>query len=244
MKNWKSVHRTHMYGLLKHIYTWPRINSLGFKWGTALYFFYQLPRFSVDLDFDLVKEDGWSVESFETYLMDYADMHEMKLSGNGTSSSTYIRILHYGWSKKLKIEISTSAYPNRYERKDLLGTRIYVMDRRWMFAHKLCAFVSRYQQRTILANRDLYDIDFFLSQHISPDAQIISIRSEKLAGKSMTVREWYQYLIAFIQTHEKQIAPHILDGLGELIDDLSTKQRLKETLLPGLLEKLGLEVFE
>ena len=42
--------------ILKDIYADITINSLlGFKGGTCAYFFYNLPRFSVDLDFDLLE---------------------------------------------------------------------------------------------------------------------------------------------------------------------------------------------
>ena len=42
--------------ILKDIYTDISIGPLlGFKGGTCAYFFYNLPRFSVDLDFDLLE---------------------------------------------------------------------------------------------------------------------------------------------------------------------------------------------
>ena len=44
--------------ILRDIYSDTSISSLvGFKGGTCAYFFYALPRFSVDLDFDLFKSD-------------------------------------------------------------------------------------------------------------------------------------------------------------------------------------------
>lgn len=46
-----------MVQILKEVYSDVSLGSvLGFKGGTALYLFYQLPRFSVDLDFDLLDE--------------------------------------------------------------------------------------------------------------------------------------------------------------------------------------------
>src|SRR3989304_1826366 len=49
------THRTILIYILKDIYTDAQIGPLlGFKGGTAAYLFYQLPRFSVDLDFDLL----------------------------------------------------------------------------------------------------------------------------------------------------------------------------------------------
>ena len=54
-------HKFIMVQVLKDIFSDNEIGTtLGFKGGTAAYFFYDLPRFSVDLDFNLLdksKED-------------------------------------------------------------------------------------------------------------------------------------------------------------------------------------------
>ena len=51
----KEKHQLIMGRILKDIYTDVTISSLlGFKGGTCAYLFYRLPRFSVDLDFDLL----------------------------------------------------------------------------------------------------------------------------------------------------------------------------------------------
>ncbi len=54
-------HRFFLVQILKDIYADLELaNYMGFKGGTALMFFYDLPRFSVDLDFNLLdvqKED-------------------------------------------------------------------------------------------------------------------------------------------------------------------------------------------
>lgn len=50
-----NKHRFFLVQLLKDIYSDPPLAvNLGFKGGTALMFFYDLPRFSVDLDFNLL----------------------------------------------------------------------------------------------------------------------------------------------------------------------------------------------
>jgi len=52
----REKHQLIMGQILKDIYTNISISSLlGFKGGTCAYFFYDLPRFSVDLDFDLLE---------------------------------------------------------------------------------------------------------------------------------------------------------------------------------------------
>ena len=49
------VHKLVMIKILKGLYSDLSLGSLlGFKGGTALYLLYNLPRFSVDLDFDLL----------------------------------------------------------------------------------------------------------------------------------------------------------------------------------------------
>jgi len=46
-----------MINILLKLYKATEVASvLGFKGGTAAYLFYDLPRFSVDLDFDLLKK--------------------------------------------------------------------------------------------------------------------------------------------------------------------------------------------
>ena len=50
-----NKHKFFLMQILKDIYSDIELaNSLGFKGGTALMFFYDLPRFSVDLDFNLL----------------------------------------------------------------------------------------------------------------------------------------------------------------------------------------------
>jgi len=54
----KEKHQLIMGRILKDVYTDVLIAPLlGFKGGTCAYFFYGLPRFSVDLDFDLFSPD-------------------------------------------------------------------------------------------------------------------------------------------------------------------------------------------
>ena len=54
----RDLHNSYLLEVLKAIYTDTSISPvLGFKGGTAAYFFYGLERFSVDLDFDLLEED-------------------------------------------------------------------------------------------------------------------------------------------------------------------------------------------
>jgi predicted nucleotidyltransferase component of viral defense system len=53
-----NKHKFFLFQILKDIYEDRELAVvLGFKGGTALMFFYDLPRFSVDLDFNLLNPD-------------------------------------------------------------------------------------------------------------------------------------------------------------------------------------------
>ena len=53
-----SIHKSILLQLLKSIYTDLSLGPiLGFKGGTAAHMFYEINRFSVDLDFDLLDAD-------------------------------------------------------------------------------------------------------------------------------------------------------------------------------------------
>lgn len=241
MKDRKQAHRTWMFNILKHIYSNPIGKHIWFKWWTALYFFYQLPRFSVDLDFDILKDskkntfDEW-IQRLHTYI----EQAWWSIKKDWTLQHSHRYIVQYWWQKKLKLEFGTHQYPNIYEAKDLFWLQIQTMSLSHMYAHKLCAVVSRWQQRGYLASRDLFDIHFLLSQHIQPNENIIKIRSNILTGNTMNIQQRYTYLIDFIHEHEIHFRKHILDGLGELIDDTASKHRIKETLVDELLEQLHL----
>lgn len=244
MKNRKDAHRAHMFTLLKYIYTQAWGKHLGFKGGTALYFFHKLPRFSVDLDIDiLLSADMAQFPTWREEIQIFIEKQWRTMKKSGTSHHSHHYFIQYGGEKKLKLEFSTHTYPNTYIWQNLLGLKVQVMDIRDMFAHKLCAFIARYQDRGYLASRDLFDIHFLLQQHITPRAEIMKIRSKNLTNQEMTTKQRYTYLLDFINTHEKYLRKHILDGLGELIDDTTEKHRIKKHLIDELREYLWLAVM-
>jgi len=58
----KNKHKKILVKILKDIYSDKDTrNVLGFKGGTALFLFYNLPRISVDLDFNLLEEEKKSL---------------------------------------------------------------------------------------------------------------------------------------------------------------------------------------
>lgn len=220
-----NQHKFLMMQILKDIYSDATLASmLGFKGGTALMFFYQLPRFSVDLDFNLLDLDKQE-EVFmrvRRILLKYGKIHDEAIKFYGP-----LLVLDYGvGERKLKVEISNRQYDNHYEWRNLLGIQIRVMTEADMFAHKLCALLDR----TETTNRDIFDCWFFLNRRTPINRQIVESRME-------TSLE--EYLPRCIDSLQQMPARSLLNGLGELTDS-STKAFVRNKLLPETIQLLQL----
>lgn len=204
-----NKHKFFLTQILKDIYSDIELaNCLGFKGGTALMFFYDLPRFSVDLDFnllDLTKEKT-VYEKVRKILLKYGKIFDEAMKFYGP-----IIVLDYGvGERKLKIEISHRQWNNHYERKNLLGINMQVMVAPDMFAHKLCALLDRGQ----LTNRDIFDSWFFMQKQTPINKEIVEARME------MALADYIQKCIDHLESMSDR---GILNGLGELIDENSRK---------------------
>lgn len=198
-------HRFYLFQILKDIYSdLGLLNTLGFKGGTALMFFYDLPRFSVDLDFNLLQEEKKAVvyRKVRAILLKYGTITDEAKKHFGT-----LFVLDYGVDERnLKVEISNRVFDNRYEIKNLLGINTMVMVQEDMFAHKLCALLDRKR----MANRDIFDCWFFMQRQTPVNKQIVESRMNKSLSN---------YLQTCIETLEAKSDRGILDGIGELVDD-------------------------
>lgn len=137
---------------------------------------------------------------------------------------TYFFLLDYGmWTTKIKIEISkkTSQY-DHYETQSVFGVPLLVMQKDCILANKLLALRSRWK------NRDLFDVNFFLSQGFVIDEQIIKHKA------GLDLHDFLRDIIAQIPDH---FSPKtILAEIGDLITD-KQKHRLKTTMID---ETMGL----
>jgi predicted nucleotidyltransferase component of viral defense system len=140
-----------MLQILRDIYSDLELaNLLGFKGGTALMFFYNLPRFSVDLDFNLLKHEreNEAYLKIKTILLKYGTIDDEAQKFFGP-----VLVLNYEkGERKLKVEISNRQYDNHYEIKTFMGITMNVLVVADMFAHKLCALLDRSE----LTNRDIF----------------------------------------------------------------------------------------
>jgi predicted nucleotidyltransferase component of viral defense system len=203
-----------MVQLLKDIYSDAELaNCLGFKGGTALMFFYELPRFSIDLDFNLLVPDKNDVayQKIRKIVLKYGKIHD-----EAQKFYSSIIVLDYGISeRKLKIEFSNRQDNDQYDIHNLLGINVKVMALTNMFSHKLCALLDR----NSVTNRDIFDCWFLMSTQTPVNKEII----EKRMGKPLS-----DYLQDCIDTIENLPNKSLLDGLGEVVDsELKTFVRNK-----------------
>lgn len=200
-----NKHKFFLTQILKDIYSdIELVNCLGFKGGTALMFFYELPRFSVDLDFNLLdlSKEKTAYEKLRIILLKYGKIFDEAMKYYGP-----IIVLDYGvGERKLKVEISNQQWNNHYERKNLLGINMQVMVAPDMFAHKLCALLDRDE----LTNRDIFDCWFFMQRQTPINKEIVETRME------IPLTDYIQKCINQL---EKMSDRGLLNGLGELVDE-------------------------
>ena len=213
-------HKFFMQQILKDIYSNPLLAvNLGFKGGTACMFFHNLPRFSVDLDFNLINADyeDQVYDAVRTILLKYGKIHDEAKKFYGP-----ILVLDYGaGDRKLKVEISKRDFGNKYIIANLLGLNIKLMAKENMFAHKLCAMLDRNE----ITNRDIFDCWFYMENRTPINRKVV----EQRMGKSLEA-----YLQDYIDRLNSMSDRGMLNGLGELMDEdmkkfVKTKLR-KETI--------------
>ncbi|MDP3836743.1 MAG: nucleotidyl transferase AbiEii/AbiGii toxin family protein [bacterium] len=218
----KEKHQLIMGQILRDIYTDVTISPLlGFKGGTCAYFFYDLPRFSVDLDFDLlvVNEENQKLvlDKIVSILGRYGQIKDQYLK-----RYTVFALLSYGDDDhNIKVEINVRKLveniQDHYELRDYLGISMFVAKKDYMFASKLSALTLRNET----AMRDIYDIHFFGKNNWDINAEVVKERTGK------TIKEYLTDCIAFI---EKVKDSQILQGLGELVGSEKEKSWIKSNL--------------
>ena len=193
-----------MLQLLKDIFSDTLLSSvLAFKGGTATMFFYDLPRFSTDLDFNLLnpEQEKEVYDRVRKIVLKYGKIHDEAIKHYGI-----VIVLDYGiGERKLKIEISNRLYDNHYEVRNYLGLQMRVMVKEDMFAHKLCALLDR----TEITSRDVFDCWFFLKERTSINKEIVESRM------GMPIEDYLDKCVASIQDLSEK---SLISGLGELTD--------------------------
>lgn len=222
-----NLHRQVMLQILKEIYSAaPLASVLGLKGGTAIYLLYELPRFSVDLDFDLLDPDKelFVFTRVSTLLKRFGTLDE-----SSSKHYTLFYLLSYQTGlQKLKVEISKRPFQSSYEAKQYLGIPMLVMTRPDLFAHKLVALTERKE----LANRDMFDIHFFLQHRWPININLVETRT------GVAYPDYLQTCIRFVSQAPQR---GLLSGIGELVDN-KTKYWIKTHLRSDLIALLRIHL--
>jgi len=231
MKNLRKIlnnmnipkHRNISLKILKDIYGDPSVGTvLGFKGGTAAMFFYELDRFSVDLDFDLLdqEKEDYVFDKINIILSKYGIVKEAR-----KKRFNLLYILSYtGKSPKdhnIKIEINRRSFGSKYDIRSFLGISMQVMVQEDMFANKFCALYERIGK----TNRDIYDVWFFLNNNWPINKKIIEERF------NMSYSEFLKKVIKVMDQFDNK---NILAGMGELVNEkqkIWIKSKLKKEVL-------------
>ena len=210
-----------MSRILKDIYSDITIAPLlGLKGGTCAFFFYDLPRFSVDLDFDLLQPDQGNAELVADKVSDILKAYG-QIKDSYVKKNTIFMLLSYGEEDhNVKIEISNRAtsfaLKDCYELKEYLGISILAAKRDYLLSGKLAALALR----KVTAARDVYDVHFFTKDSFEFNEKALSFYT----GKS--VKESLADCVRIIENIPDN---RILQGLGELLNE-EEKKRVKKSL--------------
>ena len=227
------THKNILVQILIDIYSDTTISPyLGFKGGTAAYLFYELPRYSVDLDIDILDEskEDYIFEQIEKIGRKYGEVKESR-----KKRVNLIFLVSYENKEKntqnIKIEINRRSFGSKYEVRSFNGISMLVMIKEDMFAHKLVAMHERLGE----TNRDIFDVWFFSKNNWGINKEIV----EKRTG--MAYKKFLELCIKELGNMNNN---NILHGLGELITEkqkMWVKEKLKLETVIQLKLRLELE---
>ncbi|HUD09266.1 MAG TPA: nucleotidyl transferase AbiEii/AbiGii toxin family protein [Patescibacteria group bacterium] len=226
----KDIHKNILINTLNSIYKDTQIRTfLGFKGGTAALLFYKLPRFSVDLDFDLL-----DINKKELVFQRLKEILSKsgKIDQAWEKQNTLFFLVNYKKEERnIKVEISKRSLKSEYEVKNYLGIPMLVMKKDDMVASKLAALITRKK----FATRDMFDLWFFLVNNWSIDEELL----KEITGLSIAqALDKAQKRIKNIKKTE------LLAGLGDLLDNKQkafVKEKLRDDLMLQLKIRQSLE---
>ena len=218
----KEKHRLVMAQILKDIYSDISIASLlGFKGGTAAYSFYELPRFSVDLDFDLLDDSESNrnliFEKIKNIISKYGEIKDKQQK----FATIFFALSYESGEHQIKVEINMRKTGASYEMKNYFGIPVLASTKESMFSAKLVALLNRKE----FAARDLFDVYYFLKNNWGTDNNVFesyNISSEK---------EYIKKCVSFVENVPENT---LLKNLGELIDEKQkefVKTKIKDEVI-------------
>ncbi len=220
-------HKNILVRILKDIYTDNTVGPvLGFKGGTTAFLFYDLPRFSVDLDFDLISKN-MEDHVFEAVRKIISKYGKIK-TAQKKHFTLFFELSYAEKDRNIKVEINRRNGSARYEIANYFGISMKIMCREDMFANKLLAMYERIER----TNRDIFDVWFFLEKNWPINKELVEKRN------NMPFKKFLTKCIKKLETRSNQ---KILAGIGELLNE-KQKKWVREKLVQDTIFLLKLHL--
>lgn len=231
------LHKSYLHRLLMEIVDQPLLaQTLALKGGTCAAMLGYLDRFSVDLDFDVLK-DADDVALREAF-------HQVFSQLGFSVTLEFDRALFFqlrypsspGKRSTLKVSASNIVFKaNRYKVQYFpeIDRLINSQTIDTMFANKLVAITNRYAQHKTIAGRDIYDVHHFFVQGYPYNSAVIQERT------GLEPAQYFAELIAFIKKHVTQTI--INEDLNSLLPERKFQQ-VRKILIPETLALLEREI--
>lgn len=213
-------HRGTLIAILRTIYSDTLLRgAVGFKGGTAAMLFYELPRFSVDLDFDLLNAS--KKEEVFRRVKEILPRFGRILEAQEKQYTLFFLLSYQKGERNIKIDMSKRNLRREYIPLNYLGISMLVMRKEDMAASKLSALLTRRK----FAARDMFDLWFFLKEQWEIDEDVVKEHTNMSLIDALTKAQ------EVVQTVQKT---DLLGGLGELLDNKQKtfiKDKLQEELI-------------
>ena len=227
------LHKSYLNRLLMEIIDRPVLaHNLAFKGGSCAAMLGYLDRFSVDLDFDILKNADEMVLRNEFHqVFDYLGL---KIAGEFDKVLFFQLRYPNDLGKRNTLKVSGSnllVEANQYKVQYLteIDRLMNCQTIATMFANKLVAVTDRYELHKTIAGRDFYDIHYFFVHGYSYHAPVIRERT------GLDPRDYFGKLIDFINKHVNQTV--INEDLNTLLP-ANRFQQIRKILLPETLSWL------
>jgi predicted nucleotidyltransferase component of viral defense system len=232
-----ALHKSYMNRLLIEIIDRPVLaHNLAFKGGSCASMLGYLDRFSVDLDFDILKDADEKVlrKEFQqvfdqlgfqpTLELDKALFFQLRYPNEAGKRNT----LKVSGSN---IVIKANQYKVQYFPE--IDRLMKCQTIETMFANKLVAVTDRFEMQRTIAGRDIYDIHRFFMQGYKYQAPVINERT------GQDPQSYLEKLISFIQERVTQTV--INEDLNTLLPP-AMFQQIRKVLLPETISFLRNEL--
>ena len=227
------IHKSNLNRLLIEIIDQPLLSQkLAFKGGTCASMLGYLDRFSVDLDFDGIKDADENILRRELHkVFEYLSLAVVEEFDN-----VLMFRLRYpsepGKRNNLKISASSQLVKaNEYKVQYLseIDRMMNCQTIETMFANKLVAVTDRHNLHGTIAGRDIYDIHHFFIHGYSYDPQIIRERT------GHEPQDYFKRLSEFIKKNVTQTI--INEDLNTLLP-FEKYQQIRKVIIPETLALL------